>query len=83
MLQATLGEVHVSEPRLVVRRARALAHRPARRERRTIADVVERAPAAYEAAQARREADAAFYARLSPDCGTDLDLDAIVREHRA
>jgi hypothetical protein len=74
----------MSEPQLSVRSARArdLAHRLARRERRTIADIVERALEAYEAAQTGREPAADFYARLNQECATDIDLDAIVRKHR-
>lgn len=74
----------MSEPQLSVRsaRARALAHRLARRERRTIADIVERALEAYEVAQTGREPAAGFYSRLSRDYGTDIDLDTVVHEHR-
>ncbi len=75
----------MSEPQLSVRSARArdLAHRLARRERRTIADIVERALEAYEAAQTGREPAADFYARLSRDYGTDINLDTVVCEHRS
>jgi hypothetical protein len=74
----------MAEPQLSVRSARArdLAHRLARRERRTIADVVERALEAYEAAQTGREPASDFYARLSQEYGTDIDLDAVAREYR-
>lgn len=74
----------MSEPQLSVRsaRARELAHRLARRERRTIADIVERALEAYEAVQTGREPASNFYARLSQEYGTDIDLDAAVREYR-
>lgn len=46
----------MAEPKLSVRSARArdLTHRLARREQRTVAEVVERALEAYEAAQAGR-----------------------------
>ena len=74
----------MAEPQLSVRSARArdLAHRLAQREQRTVAEVVERALEAYEAAQAEREPAASFYARLSQSFGTDLDLDAVLREQR-
>ena len=74
----------MAEPQLSVRSARArdLAHRLARRERRTIADIVERALEAYEAREAGREPAAAFYARISRDYGTDVDLDSVIRESR-
>lgn len=74
----------MAEPQLSVRSAKArdLAHRLARRERRTVADVVERALEAYEVREAGREPVEAFYARLSTDCGTDLDLDVVIRESR-
>lgn len=72
------------EPQLSVRsaRARELAHRLARREQCTVAEVVERALEAYEAAQAGREPAASFYARLSQNYGTDIDLEAMQREQR-
>lgn len=74
----------MAEPQLSVRSARArdLAHRLARRERRTIADIVERALEAYEVREAGREPAAAFYARLSAECGSDIDLEAVIREGR-
>lgn len=74
----------MAEPQLSVRSARArdLAHRLARREQRTVAEVVERALEAYEAAQAGREPAASFYARLSENFGTDIDLEAVLREQR-
>jgi len=59
-------------------RARDLAHRL----ERTMAEVVERALEAYEAAQAGREPAASFYARLSQSYGTDSDLEAVLREQR-
>jgi hypothetical protein len=74
----------MAEPQLSVRsaRARELAHRLARRERRTIADIVERALEDYAARQTGKEPPAAFYARLSAECGADVDLDAIIRADR-
>jgi hypothetical protein len=77
-------EVTMAEPQLSVRssKARDLAHRLARRENRTIADVVERALEAYEVREAGREPAAAFYARLVAQSGTDIDLEAILRENR-
>ncbi|WP_404513980.1 plasmid stabilization protein [Bradyrhizobium ottawaense] len=74
----------MAEPQLSVRSARArdLAHRLARRENRSIADVVERALEAYEERAAGREPPAAFYARLKSSADTDIDLDAIIREGR-
>lgn len=74
----------MSEPQLSVRSARArdLAHRLAKRERRSVAEIVERALEAYESAQTGRESAASFYARMSSDFGTDVDLEALVRESR-
>ena len=74
----------VEEPQLSVRSARArdLAHRLAKRERRSVADIVERALEAYESAQTGRESAASFYARMSTDFGADVDLDALIRESR-
>ncbi len=59
-----------------------LARRLARREHRSIADVVERALEAYEIREAGREPAAAFYARLANDYGSDLDLEVVIRENR-
>lgn len=74
----------MAEPQLSVRSAKArdLARRLARRERRSIADIVERALEAYEVREAGREPAAAFYARLAKDYGSDVDLEATVRQNR-
>lgn len=74
----------MAEPQLSIRSARArdLAHRLARRENRTIADVVERALESYEVREAGREPAAVFYSRLRAQSGTDIDLEAVVRSHR-
>lgn len=74
----------MAEPQLSVRsaKARELAHRLARRQKRSIADVVERALEAYEIREVGREPASSFYARLSVNYGTDVDLDAVIREAR-
>ncbi len=74
----------MAEPQLSVRsaKARELAHRLARRQKRSIADVVERALEAYEIREAGREPASSFYVRLSTNNGTDVDLDAVIREAR-
>ena len=74
----------MAEPQLSVRSARArdLAHRLARRERRSIADVVERALEAYEIREAGREPASDFYSRVSHDYGSDVDLETVIRESR-
>jgi hypothetical protein len=74
----------MAEPQLSVRSAKArdLAHRLARREHRSIADVVERALESYEVREAGREPAAAFYARLSNDHGSEVDLEAVIRGSR-
>jgi ribose 1,5-bisphosphokinase PhnN len=74
----------MAEPQLSVRSARArdLAHRLARREQRTVAEIVERALEAYEAAQTGREPALSFYRRLGQEYGVDVDLDAVIREGR-
>ena len=74
----------MAEPQLSVRSAKArdLAHRLARSERRSIADIVERALEAYEIREAGREPAATFHARLTDDYGSDLDLEAVIRENR-
>ena len=70
----------IAEPQLSVRSAKA--RDLARREHRSIADVVERALEAYEIREAGREPAAAFYARLAHEYGSDLDLEAVIRVNR-
>lgn len=74
----------MAEPQLSVRSAKArdLAHRLARRQKRSIADVVERALEAYEIREVGREPASSFYVRLSATYGTDVDLEAVIREER-
>jgi len=74
----------MAEPQLSVRSARArdLAHRLARRENRTVADIVERALEAYEVREAGREPAQAFYRRVASSFGTDVDLAAMLEEQR-
>ena len=74
----------MAEPQLSVRSARArdLAHRLARRENRSIADIVERALESYEVREAGREPASTFYARLAAQSGTDIDLEAVIGENR-
>lgn len=74
----------MAEPRFYIRsaKARALAHRLARREKTSIADVVERALEAYEIREVGREPASSFYARLSAEYGTDIDLEAAIRQAR-
>lgn len=74
----------MAAPQLSVRssKARDLAHRLARRENRSIAEVVERALEAYEVREAGREPASSFYSRLSAQQGVDLDLEAVIREGR-
>ncbi len=72
------------EPQLSVRSARArdLAHELARREGRTVAEIVERALEAYRSDDTRRESAAEFYRRLIRGREKDVDLDAVLAEHR-
>ena len=75
----------MTEPQLSVRSAKArdLAHRLARRENRSIADIVERALQVYEAQETGREPAAVFYGRMAAsDAGDDVDLAALIRAHR-
>jgi len=74
----------MAEPQLSVRSARAkdLAHRLAARERRSIADVVERALESYEMRELGREPPERFYARLSAVDGDDIDLAEVIRQAR-
>lgn len=73
----------MAEPQLSVRSAKArdLAHRLARREQRSIADIVERALEAYEVRETGAEPASAFYARLA-ETGVDLDLEKVIKESR-
>lgn len=74
----------MAEPQLSVRSAKArdLAHRLARRENRSIADVVERALESYEIREAGREPASTFYTSLTANNGADIDLEKIIREGR-
>lgn len=76
----------MAEPQLSVRsaRARALAHRLARRERRSIAQVVERALELYSKSGPQAEAETAqqFWDRVAHDYATDIDLAAVIDEIR-
>ena len=74
----------MAEPQLSVRSARAweLAHELARRERRAMAEVVERALEEYAAHQTGREPASSFYTGLNRRFATDLNLEDIIREHR-
>ncbi|MER8387681.1 type II toxin-antitoxin system VapB family antitoxin [Mesorhizobium sp. M0166] len=72
----------MADPQLSVRsgKARDLARRLARRQNRTMVDVVERALEYYEFREAGREPASAFYRRLSEQSGVDIDLDAVIHE---
>ncbi|MGR4842287.1 type II toxin-antitoxin system VapB family antitoxin [Rhizobium sp. LARHSG275] len=74
----------MAEPQLSVRSAKArdLAHRLARRENRSIADIVERALESYEIRETGRETATTFYAQLSQQSGTDIDLESVLKEDR-
>jgi hypothetical protein len=63
-------------------KAHQLAHRPARRAGRTVADIVERGLEAYEGREVSREPALAFYTRLARDYGCDVDLEAVIRASR-
>jgi hypothetical protein len=74
----------MAEPQLSVRssKARDLAHRLSRRENRSISDIDERALEQNEVREAGPEPAERFYRRLSAQSGTDIDLDAVIREGR-
>jgi hypothetical protein len=80
----------MAEPQLSVRsaKAREIAHRLARRERRSIADIVERALEAYEVREAGRESASSFYSRMATyakaagEEGNDGDLKHLIDENR-
>ena len=73
-----------AEPQLSVRSAKArdLAHRLARRELCSIAEIVERALEAYEPREEGREPASEFYGRVSNEFGTDIDLEEVIRSDR-
>ncbi|MFT5172923.1 MAG: hypothetical protein ACI8W7_001091 [Gammaproteobacteria bacterium] len=72
------------QPQLSVRsaRARELAHSLAKRERRTVADIVERALEEYAAHQTGRSPAAEFYQNLNRRFATNLDLEEILQSER-
>lgn len=74
----------MAEPQLSVRSSKALklAHLLAKKERRTVAQVVERALELYAHVEPEREAAPDFYARISREYGTDVDLESLLREDR-
>ncbi|OWV82104.1 plasmid stabilization protein [Rhizobium sp. R634] len=74
----------MAEARLSIRSAKArdLARRLARRENRSIVDIVERALEFYEIREACREPAASFYASFSQQGGRDIDLEAVIKEGR-
>lgn len=73
------------EPQLSVRsaRARELAHSLAKRERRTVAEVVEHALEEYSAHQSGRLPAAEFYRDLNRQFATDVDLEALSQARRS
>lgn len=75
----------MAEPQLSVRSAKArdLAHKLARRENRSIADIIERALESYEVRETGREPASLFYERLTSNYGVDVDLENMIREGRA
>ena len=76
----------MAEPQLSIRSSKALklAHSLAKKERRTVSQVVERALELYAHVEPEREAAPDFYARISREYGADvdLDLDSVIREGR-
>jgi hypothetical protein len=77
-------EFDMAEPQLSVRSAKArdLARRLARRENRSIADIIERGLESYEARETGREPASAFCSRLSSQIGTEIDIEAVIRAIR-
>ena len=73
----------MAEPQLSVRSARArdLAHSLAKSERRTVAQVVEKALELY-ARKPPNEPAAAYYARMARDGSADINLEEMINEHR-
>jgi hypothetical protein len=63
-------------------RARELAEQIARREGVAAAEIAERALETYAERAAEREPAELFYRRLTAERGEDIDLDALIQEHR-
>ncbi len=72
------------EPQLSVRsaKARKLAHRLAKDERRTIAQVVESALELYARREPAKEPASDFYVRMSRNYATDIDLEDVIKSDR-
>jgi hypothetical protein len=63
-------------------KALKLAHMLARKERRSIAQVVERASELCAHVEPEREAAQDFYSRISREYGADVDLESVIRTDR-
>ncbi|MFW6341228.1 MAG: type II toxin-antitoxin system VapB family antitoxin [Wenzhouxiangella sp.] len=74
----------MTELQLSVRsaKARELAYRLASRERRTIAAIVERALEEYEHRHSEQCPPDEFYRDLQANCASEINLDAVLAEHR-
>ena len=74
----------MTQHQLSINSARALdiAERLARQENRSVTEIVERALETYQSLESEREPASLFYARLTRDSGTDVDLDALIAEGR-
>lgn len=74
----------MTKPQLSIRSAKArdLAHRLARRERRTVAAIVERALEEYESHHSGQIPAREFYRALQQQCSTDVDLESVLEENR-
>lgn len=77
----------MSEQQLSIRSTRAhrIAKRLAKKEGRTVRQIVEQALDAYAAkvlAAKETETDAAFWERINRDYATDIDLQALIDENR-
>jgi hypothetical protein len=78
------------QPQLSIRSAKArdIAYRMARKERRSIAKVVEQALENYEKREGsdetepEKEAAKEFWDRIARDYGVDIDLDEVIRRDR-
>jgi hypothetical protein len=74
------------EPQLSIRsaRARTLAHRLAKKEHRTVSQVVELALEAYAKTPAAKPKETAteFWDRVRRDHAADVDLQALIDENR-
>ena len=72
----------MKKPQIFIRHSKSckLAHLLAKKENRTVAQVVERALELYAHHEPQREPAPDFFSRIAREYGTELDLDVLIRE---